>query len=133
MDEIRKLKLLKLNEILKEKEKRAIESLKLYNAVPGRVHKKQLKFHKSPKRNRWVFGGNRTGKSECGAVEVVWMALGVHPYRENKKDTFGWVAVIISLSDAHKSADKEFRCHWHPGHVLQLHIPNLTLQNNPRC
>lgn len=58
------------------------------------VHQKQMLFHKCPKRNRWVFGGNRSGKTECGAVEVVWMARGIHPYRQNKQTT-GWV---VSLS-----------------------------------
>jgi len=61
----------------------------------SKVHKKQLEFHKCKKRNRWVFGGNRSGKTECGAVEVVYMARGIHPYRENKKFTTGWV---VSLS-----------------------------------
>lgn len=65
-----------------------------YNA--GRKkHKKQLAFHKCKKRNRWVFGGNRSGKTECGAVEAIWMARGNHPYRKNRKDVFGWV---VSLS-----------------------------------
>ncbi|MBO5481326.1 MAG: terminase family protein [Clostridia bacterium] len=59
------------------------------------VHKKQVAFHKSPKRSRWVFGGNRSGKTECGAVECVYMARGVHPYRQNKPDVCGWV---VSLS-----------------------------------
>lgn len=60
-----------------------------------KVHQKQLMFHKCLKRNRWVFGGNRSGKTECGAVEVVYMARGIHPYRENKESTSGWV---VSLS-----------------------------------
>ena len=65
-----------------------------YNA--GRKkHKKQLAFHRCKKRNRWVFGGNRTGKTECGAVEAVWLARGIHPYRKNRRDVFGWV---VSLS-----------------------------------
>lgn len=65
-----------------------------YNS--GKVkHKKQLAFHKCLKKNRWVFGGNRSGKTECGAVETIWIARGCHPYRENKKDTVGWV---VSLS-----------------------------------
>ena len=55
----------------------------LYNK--GRkVHKKQILFHKCKKRNRWVFGGNRSGKTECGAVECVYLACGIHPYRKNK-------------------------------------------------
>lgn len=60
----------------------------------GKVHKKQIKFHKCKKRNRWVFGGNRSGKTECGAVEVVYLACGKHPYKQNRV-TEGWV---VSLS-----------------------------------
>ena len=59
------------------------------------IHKKQLEFHKCKKRNRWVFGGNRSGKTECGAVETVWLARGIHPYKQNKKDISCWV---VSLS-----------------------------------
>lgn len=56
-----------------------------------KVHEKQMAFHRCLKRNRWVFGGNRSGKTECGAVEAVWWALGIHPYRKNRKDVCGWV------------------------------------------
>ena len=52
-------------------------------------------FHKSNKKNRWVFGGNRSGKTECGAVETVWLARGIHPYRQNRRDVSIWV---VSLS-----------------------------------
>ena len=76
-----------------ERRKRS-DRLSQYNA--GRKkHKKQLAFHKCRKRNRWVFGGNRSGKTECGAVEAIWMTRGNHPYRKNRKDVFGWV---VSLS-----------------------------------
>ena len=47
------------------------DRLKGYNAGP--VHLKQMEFHKCGSRNRWVFGGNRSGKTECGAVEAVWI------------------------------------------------------------
>ena len=67
--------------------------LNFYNKK-GKIHKKQMAFHKCKKRNRWVFGGNRSGKTECGAVEVVYFACGIHPYRKNKV-TEGWV---VSLS-----------------------------------
>lgn len=63
-----------------------------YNEPPL-VHEKQLAFHRCEKRNRWVFGGNRSGKTECGAVETVWRARGIHPYRENKP-TEGWVVSL---------------------------------------
>ena len=86
-------KVKKILKIEKEKARRYKNgALSRYNV--GKVHRKQMEFHKCPKRNRWVFGGNRTGKTECGAVETVWLARGIHPYRENKP-TDGWV---VSLS-----------------------------------
>jgi len=57
----------------------------------SKVHKKQMAFHAHPSRNRWVFGGNRTGKTECGAVEAVWHALGTHPFFPAARPTTGWV------------------------------------------
>ncbi|MDE6442545.1 MAG: terminase family protein [Clostridia bacterium] len=69
------------------------ENLAAYNRT--KRHKKQIAFHKCKKRNRWVFGGNRSGKTECGAVECIWMLRGIHPYRKNRKDVFGWA---VSLS-----------------------------------
>ena len=86
------LKLRKIDKLLAEKRER--DELSRYN-TGDKIHLKQLDFHKCKKRIRWVFGGNRTGKTECGAVEVVWMARGIHPYRENRKNTEGWV---VSLS-----------------------------------
>ena len=60
--------------------KRRREEDNLFNYNSGKIkHLKQLEFHKCKKRNRWVFGGNRTGKTECGAVETVYMARGTHP------------------------------------------------------
>ncbi len=67
----------------------------LFYNTGKKVHAKQLEFHKSLKRNRWAFGGNRSGKTECGAVETVWLARGIHPYRPNKPNVRGWV---VSLS-----------------------------------
>jgi phage terminase large subunit-like protein len=85
----------KLAEIEREIGKRKKEDrLGAYNKG-NKKHKKQIVFHKCKKRNRWVFGGNRSGKTECGAVETIWLATGTHPYRKNRKDVFGWV---VSLS-----------------------------------
>ena len=41
-----------------------------------------------------IFGGNRSGKSQCGAVEAIWMARGIHPFRENRRDVEGWVVSL---------------------------------------
>jgi len=67
------------------------EALRYY--VP---HKKQLDFHMSNKRNRWSLGGNRTGKTVCGAVEAVYMATGTHPYRSVKVPNKGWVVSLTN-------------------------------------
>ena len=84
-----------LNIIKIEKEIKYRKSLPIFTYNKGKiVHKKQVLFHKCQKRNRWVFGGNRSGKTECGAVEVVYLACGIHPYKKNKV-TEGWV---VSLS-----------------------------------
>lgn len=70
------------------------EKLKKYNSGE-KLHQKQIDFHICTKRNRWVFGGNRSGKTECGAVECVWLARGIHPYKANKNRVDGW---IVSLT-----------------------------------
>ncbi len=84
-------KLLKIDKELKRRKQN--DKLSTYNV--GKVHLKQMEFHKCLKRNRWVFGGNRSGKSQCGAVETVWLARGIHPFRENKT-TEGWVVSLTS-------------------------------------
>lgn len=86
----------KIMAIEREQEKRRrFDELARYNRGK-RVHKKQIAFHKCRKRNRWVFGGNRSGKTECGAVEAIYLARGVHPYRKNKPDVFGWVVSLTA-------------------------------------
>lgn len=71
------------------------EKLRYYNAGP-RVHRKQLEFHRCPKRNRWMLGGNRTGKTECGAAEAAYYARGNHPYRRITRPTEGWVVSLTN-------------------------------------
>ncbi len=90
MDLIKKLEKIN-NEIKRRKNNNKI----LYYNTGKICHQKQIEFHKSKKKNRWVFGGNRTGKTECGAVETVYLARGIHPYKENKKNIECWV---VSLS-----------------------------------
>ncbi len=78
-----------------QKRRRERDFLARYNAGPKK-HRKQIAFHKCKKRNRWVFGGNRSGKTECGAVEAVWLARGNHPFRRNKPNVFGWVVSLTA-------------------------------------
>ena len=83
---------LELLNVEREIASRKADALYLYNR--DKVHQKQMAFHRCQKRNRWVFGGNRSGKTECGAVESVWMARGVHPFRQNRDDVAGWVVSL---------------------------------------
>lgn len=94
MDDRIKAAIERLKRVDAEIKKRAEYPISKYN-VGTKIHRKQLAFHKCPKRNRWVFGGNRSGKTECGAVESIYMARGIHPYRKNRDGIFGWV---VSLS-----------------------------------
>lgn len=80
------------SELIKRQAKNKLSS---YN-TGSIIHKKQMLFHKSQKRNRWVFGGNRSGKTQCGAVETIWLARGIHPYRKNKPNTTGWVVSLTT-------------------------------------
>jgi phage terminase large subunit-like protein len=66
--------------------------LESYNKA--KIHQKQMEFHRSQKRIRFVFGGNRSGKTECGAVECVYAARGIHPFRRNRKDCEGWIVSV---------------------------------------
>lgn len=84
--------IIKIENIQKTRKKN--NKLQQYNSGEKK-HLKQIAFHQCQKKNRWVFGGNRSGKTECGAVEVVYMARGCHPYRKITTATSGWV---VSLS-----------------------------------
>lgn len=72
------------------RKRKAEHRLNSYNKE--KIHFKQMEFHRCvDKKIRFVFGGNRSGKTECGAVETVWRVRGIHPFRENKADVFCWV------------------------------------------
>ena len=101
--------------------RRGEDRLAQYNT--GEVkHEKQLAFHRSKKRNRWVFGGNRSGKTECGAVECVYMARGIHPFRENRQEVSGWVVSLstqVQRDVAQKKILKYLRRDWIEDVVMQ--------------
>ena len=50
-------------------------------------------FHASTAKNRWLFGGNRSGKSQaCIGYDLCSFALGLHPYRRTPKNATIWAA-----------------------------------------
>ena len=50
-------------------------------------------FHRSRAKFRWLFGGNRSGKSEANiGFDLCSFALGLHPYRRTPKNAVIWAA-----------------------------------------
>ena len=92
---------------------------KLLTYNKEKIHKKQIEFHKCQKRNRWVFGGNRSGKSECGAVEAVWLCRGIHPFRPNRKNVEGWV-VSLSQQVQRDVAQKKILEYLNPEWIVEV-------------
>ncbi len=102
----------------------ALEKLKRKNKLLSyntgeKVHQKQMAFHKSLARNRWVFGGNRSGKTECGAVETIWLARGIHPFRENKSSVEAWV-VSLSTQVQRDVAQKKILDYLNPDWIVDV-------------
>jgi phage terminase large subunit-like protein len=84
--------LLEAQTLITELERRyKVDKLKYY-----KPHPKQEMFHRCKKRNRWALGGNRTGKTECGAVELVWMARGIHPFRHITRPMDLWAVSLTN-------------------------------------
>lgn len=108
----------KFNGLLTEIKKRFGSKLFTYNKGE-KVHKKQIDFHKCLKKNRWVFGGNRTGKTECGAVETIWLLRGIHPFRKNKKNVSGW-AVSLSTQVQRDVAQSKILAYLNPSWIEDI-------------
>ena len=71
--------------------RRREDKLKYY-----RPHPRQELFHRCDKRNKWLLGGNRTGKTEAGAAECAYLARGCHPYLRVDRPMNGWVVSLSS-------------------------------------
>ncbi len=111
--------LVELTELATEiKRRRDNDKLSRYN-LPPKVHKKQIEFHKCQKRNRWVFGGNRSGKTECGAVESIYLCRGNHPYKKNRKNVEGWV-VSLSTQVQRDVAQKKILNYLNPDWIEEI-------------
>ncbi len=102
--------------------------LELYNSGEKK-HKKQMEFHKCTKRNRWVFGGNRTGKTECGAVESIFFARGNHPFKKRSKEVSGWV-VSVSRQVQRDVAQKKILSYLEPQWIFDV-VMSEGKKDNP--
>ena len=96
------------------------ERLRYYN-VGEKIHLKQVDFHKDTHRNKWLFGGNRTGKTVAGAVEAVWRARGNHPYRKITTPQRGWV-VSLDYNVQRDVAQKEVLKWLNPAWIKDIHV-----------
>lgn len=47
----------------------------------GTSHLGQLEFHKAKNRVRLFLGGNRSGKTTAGTIELLWRLGGIHPFQ----------------------------------------------------
>lgn len=83
-----RLRKLELADLLEEKIKRQKQNPLKY----ARQHEKQKEASQSLKAIRALFWGNRVGKSQWGAQEVVKYALGEHEYREIVPPVHIWCA-----------------------------------------
>ena len=64
------------------------EKMLLYEPLPA-----PSLYHVSQARNRWLLGGNRSGKSEANiGWDLCAFALGLHPYRQTPSCAIIWVA-----------------------------------------
>src|SRR6478609_9941338 len=52
------------------------------NMISYEPHEKQKQFHCSTDKIKLFLGGNRSGKSTAGVLELLWWATDTHPYRE---------------------------------------------------
>lgn len=77
----------------KKQTRTSVTSMSATPAAP-KIHHKQMQFHQSLAKSRFVFGGNRTGKSVCGALEAIWYATGLHPYLQIDHACDGWVVSL---------------------------------------
>lgn len=77
-----KTKALSFDELLEQ----VSDGIRMQAARPNlyayKPHDKQFKFHSSPKHTRLYIGGNRSGKTTGGAVEMCYWLMKKHPYRK---------------------------------------------------
>ncbi len=50
-----------------------------YQQDPEKRYEKQILFHRSLKRSRWIFGGERSGKTTPAAVDIISWMIGEYP------------------------------------------------------
>lgn len=73
---------LSMGEILEQVSDGIRQQVNRPNLYAYKPHAKQYKFHTSLKKTRLYIGGNRSGKTTGGAVEMCYWLMKKHPYRK---------------------------------------------------
>lgn len=102
--------------------KQAISTLAERFRVAGRrpsiygyqPHSKQETFHRSTAKGKLFIGGNRAGKTVCGAVESIWWLTNTHPYRETPQLPIKARCVSVDFSQGVEKIVKPEIARWLP-------------------
>lgn len=91
-------------------EQRKAEGVKWY--IPWEPD--QLPFHQSTARERWAFGGNRSGKTEAGAAEVVMWIKGSQRFRPRKIVRSGTAWIVSVTTEKQREVTQPKVLKWLP-------------------
>jgi len=69
---------------------------------------KILEFWKSPAKYKVLLGGNRSGKTENCAVEVIWHLLGEHPFLKVPEPPVRWRIHLVNYSKLKEVIEEKF-------------------------
>lgn len=72
-------------------------------------NEKILKWWSSPSRFKAITGGNRSGKTENVAIEVIWHLMGEHPYIEVPQPPVSWRVHVVSYQQLQRVVHEKFR------------------------
>lgn len=78
----KEVKTLSMGDILEQVSDGIRQQVNRPNLYAYKPHAKQYKFHTSLKKTRLYIGGNRSGKTTGGAVEMCYWLMKKHPYRK---------------------------------------------------
>jgi hypothetical protein len=98
---------------------------------------KHLNFVRQPHRYKVLLGGNRSGKTETCAIEVIWHLLGEHPFVDVPTPPVRWRIHVVDYSQLEKVVNEKLRKYipehklyggkWDTAYNGRLHL--LRLQN----
>jgi hypothetical protein len=78
---------------------------------------KFLEFHKSTAKTRLLLGGRRSGKTSSLLVEVIWAALGIHPYLDYPPPPLKIRIVSVDFTSG-KQIILPMLYEWIPRHII---------------